>query len=168
MSAAKFRQRSCGNSSPAILWPKRHKKSRLSIPHPPHGKGITLRTHRSETKPRRPGWRIVQLERQVRARKEGLNHVDACLRLLDPTLLVEDIPNKRTVKHVNLFRQGGLSRLVMETLREANGTPMAPSEIVAAIIAKCGLTSDAHNALRVRVRSNLAYLQRRKQGREAW
>ena len=49
---------------------------------------------------------IVQLERQARSRKASLEHVDACLRLLDPTLTVEDIPNKRIPRHVNIFRQG--------------------------------------------------------------
>src|SRR6476660_2987015 len=76
---------------------------------------------------------IVQLERQVRSRKASLQHVDACLRLLDPTLTVEEIPNKRIVKHVNLFRQGELSRLVSDTLREADGKPLRTLDIVAAI-----------------------------------
>ena len=48
---------------------------------------------------------IVQLGRRSRRRRECLEHVDA---LLDPTLAVEAIPNKRLPKHVNLFRQGEL------------------------------------------------------------
>jgi hypothetical protein len=104
---------------------------------------------------------IIQLERQIRSRKASLQHVDACLKLLDPTLTVEEIPNKRIVKHVNLFRQGELSRLVMGTLREADGSPLRTLEIVATIMEKQGIASEAHNALRVRVRSNLAYLERR-------
>jgi hypothetical protein len=104
---------------------------------------------------------IVQLERQIRSRKASLQHVDACLRLLDPTLTVEEIPNRRIVKHVNLFRQGELSRLVMDTLRDADGRPLRTLEIVAAIMEKQGIASEAHNALRVRVRSNLGYLERR-------
>jgi hypothetical protein len=104
---------------------------------------------------------IVQLERQIRSRKASLQHVDACLRLLDPTLTVEEIPNKRIVEHVTLFRQGELSRLVMDTLREADGEPQRTLEIVAAIMRKNGIDSDARNVLRVRVRSNLGYLERR-------
>ena len=38
---------------------------------------------------------IVQLERQVRHRKESLGHVDATLRLLDPSIDTDAIPNKR-------------------------------------------------------------------------
>jgi hypothetical protein len=77
-----------------------------------------------------------QLERQLRHRRECLQHVDACLRLLDPTLAVESIPNKRLPRHINLFRQGELSRLVSDTLREADGKPLRPLEIVAAIMRK--------------------------------
>jgi hypothetical protein len=105
---------------------------------------------------------IVHLERQVRSRKDGLQHVDACLRLLDPTLPVEEIPNKRIVKHVNIFRQGELSRLVVGVLREADGKPLSTPEIAAAIMDKGGIDHEARNVVRVRVRSNLGYLQRRR------
>lgn len=75
--------------------------------------------------------------------------------------MVGDIPNKRIVKHVNLFRQGELSRLVVDVLREANGTPMRTVEIAEAIMAKQGITADARNVIRVRVRSSVAYLEKR-------
>ncbi len=104
---------------------------------------------------------IAQLERQVRARKESLGHVDACLRLLDPSCAVEDIPNARVVKHVNLFRQGELGRLILDALRKA-GKPMSTAEIVTAVMAAGGHGEDARPALRARVRGNLAYLERRK------
>jgi hypothetical protein len=83
------------------------------------------------------------------------------LRLLDPTLPVEDIPNKRIVKHLNLFRQGELGRLILGVLREANGEPLRTPEIVAAIMQKNGIDADARNTIRNRVRSNLGYLERR-------
>lgn len=104
---------------------------------------------------------IVQLERQIRSRKDNLQHVDACLRLLDPTVAVEDIPNKRMAKHVNLFRQGELSRLVVGVLREAEGVPLTTPQIAEAIMTNGGIDKDARNVIRVRVRSNLGYLQRR-------
>jgi hypothetical protein len=66
---------------------------------------------------------IVQLERQVQSRKDSLGHVDACLRLLDPSFPVEAIPNKRIVKHVTLFRQGELGRLILGALLKADGKP---------------------------------------------
>lgn len=49
---------------------------------------------------------IVQLQRQLRHRKELLGHVDITLRLLDPSVEVEAIPNKRLPRRVKLFRQG--------------------------------------------------------------
>jgi hypothetical protein len=100
---------------------------------------------------------MIQLERQLRHRRESLEHVDACLRLLDPTLSVETIPNKRLPRHINLFRQGELSRLVLGVLREAEGKPLRAPEIVAAIMRKNGIDGDARNVIRVRVRSNLAW-----------
>lgn len=105
---------------------------------------------------------IVQLESQIKARKHALEHVDACLRLLDPSVSPDDIPNKRLAKHVNLFRQGELSRLVMDVLREADGTPLSTPQIADAIMLNGGIGKDARNVIRVRVRSNLGYLQRRE------
>ena len=36
---------------------------------------------------------LVQLKRQLRHKKEALGHVDATLRLLDPTIEIEAIPS---------------------------------------------------------------------------
>ena len=77
---------------------------------------------------------VVQLERQIRSRKDSLQHVDACLRLLDPTVAVEDIPNKRLAKHVNIFRQGELGRLILGVLRKAEGVSMTTPQIAEAIM----------------------------------
>lgn len=104
---------------------------------------------------------IVQLERQVRHRKAALQNVGACLRLLDPTLPVEAIPNKRIVKHVNLFRQGELGRLIIGVLREAEGAALSTPDIAALVMQKNGIDAEARNVMRVRVRSGLGYLQRR-------
>lgn len=87
---------------------------------------------------------IVQLEHQVRSRKDSLGHVDVCLRLLDPSFPVETIPNKRIDKHVTLFRQGKLST----------------AEIVTSVLAAGIDGEDARPALRMRVRGNLGYLER--------
>lgn len=105
---------------------------------------------------------IAELERQARDRKAALMHVDACLRLLDPTLRVGEIPNKRLPKHINLFRQGELSRLVVGVLREAKGMPLTTPQIAEAIMAKGGIDVEARNVIRVRVRSSLGYLERRE------
>jgi ABC-type antimicrobial peptide transport system permease subunit len=56
---------------------------------------------------------IVGIERQLRYRKEALGHVDATLRLLDPSVDIDAIPNKRIVRRIKLFRQGELGRLIV-------------------------------------------------------
>jgi hypothetical protein len=54
---------------------------------------------------------IAQLKRQWEIRRAQLVHVDATIHLLDPSVDIDAIPLKRTMKHVRLFRQGwgGLS-----------------------------------------------------------
>ena len=64
---------------------------------------------------------IVQLKRQLRHCRESLGHVDATLRLLDPSVDIDAIPNKRIRKRIKLFRQGELGRMILGVLREANG-----------------------------------------------
>jgi hypothetical protein len=77
-----------------------------------------------------PSWlpRIVHLERQLRHRKDTLGHVDATLRLLDPSIDAKAIPNKRYPKRVKLFRQGELGRLILGALRDGNCQPVTPCE----------------------------------------
>jgi hypothetical protein len=104
---------------------------------------------------------IVQLERQVRARKESLGHVDATLRLLDPAVDIDALPSKRIVKRIRLFRQGELGRLILGVMRNAN-SPIGTHAIVAAIIKAGGHGPGARSAVMPRVRGNLAYLNRRQ------
>jgi hypothetical protein len=103
---------------------------------------------------------IVRLEGQIRHRKEALGHVDATLRLLDPSVDIDAIPNKRIVKRVKLFRQGELGRLIVGVLREAD-THLTTHAITSQVLAAGGHGESARRALGGRVRGNLAYLQRR-------
>lgn len=103
---------------------------------------------------------IVSLERQIRHRREALVHVDATLRLLDDTIDLEAIPNKRLPKHIKLFRQGELGRLILDALRNAE-RPLATAEIVSALLAAGGHGESARRTVAPRVRGNLAYLERR-------
>jgi hypothetical protein len=104
---------------------------------------------------------VAQLERQIRQRKEALGHVDATLRLLDPSVDVDAIPNKRIVKRIKLFRQEQLGRMIVGVLREAHA-PIGTHAIVAAILRAGGYGPGARSALMPRVRGNLAYLHRRQ------
>src|SRR5947209_7827849 len=99
---------------------------------------------------------IVQLEGQLRHRKAILGHVDATLKLLDPSVATEAIPRRRP-KRIKLFRQGELGRLILDALRRASA-PLATAEIVADVLAAGGHGDGAKTALAPRVRGNLAYL----------
>jgi hypothetical protein len=102
---------------------------------------------------------IAQLEGQLRHRKAMLGHVDATLKLLDPSVVTDAIPRRRP-KRIKLFRQGELGRLILGALREAD-RPLATAEIVAAVLAAGGHGDGARTALAPRVRGNLAYLEGR-------
>lgn len=104
---------------------------------------------------------IIDLKRKIAARKAALEHVDATLRLLDPDADPDRIRPKRIPKHVNIFRSGELSRLLIDTLRRA-GKPMATHEIVTAICEAGGHGESARRAMGQRVRANLAYQEKRK------
>lgn len=104
---------------------------------------------------------IVQLERQLRHRRELLVHVDATLCLLDPSLSTDEIPNKRLPNRIKLFRQGELGRMIRDALRRADGKPLSTADIVSHLIEAGGHGPDARTALAPRVRGNLAYLRRR-------
>ena len=103
---------------------------------------------------------IVSLERQLRHCKEALVHVDATLRLLDDTIDLDAIPNKRLPNRIKLFRQGELGRMILDALRNAD-RPLATAEVVTALLEAGGHGESARRAVGGRVRGNLAYLERR-------
>lgn len=103
---------------------------------------------------------IIQLERQIRHRKDMLVHVDATLRLLDPSIQVDSIPPKRPPTNINLFRQGELGRMIIDAIRRSGGEATA-ADITAAILQAGGHGEEAKQAVARRVRSNLAYQCRR-------
>lgn len=105
---------------------------------------------------------IVQLERQLRHRKEMLVHVDATLKLLDPSIEVKGIRPKRAPQRIKLFRQGELGRMIIDAMRRAQ-RPVSLYEIVSAILAAGGHGEEARRTVAGRVRGNLAYLT--KQGK---
>lgn len=101
---------------------------------------------------------IVQLERQIRHRKEMLIHVDASLLILDPDADPDAIPLKK-IGHIKLFRQGELGRMITDALRGFD-KPVNTSEVVTAILAQGGHGEAARQAVGRRVRGNLTYLER--------
>jgi hypothetical protein len=86
--------------------------------------------------------------------------VDATIQLLDPSVDIDAIPTKRTIKHVRLFRQGELARLILGALRQAEGQPLSSPAIVTHVMQVKGIDMGARRTIVQRVRSNLGYLER--------
>ncbi|MDP2409724.1 MAG: hypothetical protein Q8M26_05500 [Pseudolabrys sp.] len=104
---------------------------------------------------------IAAFKEAIRHREEQLTHLDATLRVLDPSYRVDTIPPKR-LRRVKLFGSGELNRLVLDALRRAGGRPMTNVEIADAIITAKGYGHEARHALIRRVRANLSYLLRER------
>jgi hypothetical protein len=104
---------------------------------------------------------IVSHERQLRHCRESLVHVDATLRLLDPSADPDSIPNKRLPKRIKLFRQGELGRLILDVLRQAS-EPVSTRDVVTAMLRAGGHGESARRTVAPRVRGNLAYLHSRR------
>lgn len=102
---------------------------------------------------------IVQLEQQIRHRKELLVHVDATLQLLDPSISIDAIPAKRLRKRIKLFRQGELGRMILNALRIAE-RPLTTAEVATALLEAGGHGESARPTVTPRVRGNLSYLAR--------
>jgi hypothetical protein len=103
---------------------------------------------------------ICQLKIQLKTRKLQLVYIDASILLLDPSVDLDKLPAKRTIKHVRLFKRGELGRLILGALREANGGPLGTHDITAAVIDKVGFDQDVRLTVKDRVRLNLNYLER--------
>lgn len=103
---------------------------------------------------------IEQLERQIRHRRDLLVHVDATLKLLDPSIEVDAIPTKRPQKRIKLFRQGELGRTIIDIIRRSPDGSASSAEITTELLAIGGHGEEARRTVAQRVRGNLAYLHR--------
>lgn len=101
---------------------------------------------------------IAQAKASLKWKLEQLEHVDATLRILDPSLDPKGLPVSRPRKRIKLFRQGELGRLVVDALRRA-GKPVGTHFIVTALLTEAGYDESVRPSLTPRVRGNLAYLE---------
>lgn len=104
---------------------------------------------------------IVKMKEGIRYREEQLTHLDACLRVLDPSYRADTVPPKR-LRQVKLFGGGELNRLILDALRRADGRPLSNREIAEAIVEAKGSGTEALPALAKRVRANLTYLANKR------
>lgn len=96
-----------------------------------------LRTLSAPRQARRPRIRDRAVGTAAPAPQGSVGHVDATLRLLDPSVDIDAIPTKRPRKRIKLFRQGELGRMILKALREAE-TPISTQDITSAILAAGG------------------------------
>ena len=82
---------------------------------------------------------IERMQRDMRELVSAIDHIDASIRLFDPTVDLEDIKPRLPPRH-SAFR-GEVSRIVLKTLRTA-GKPLPVSEITLHVIAGRGLSPD--------------------------
>jgi hypothetical protein len=71
---------------------------------------------------------VNQLERQLSRQQADLTHLDATLRLFDPTIRLTAIRPRRQYVRNTWFRRGECLRLIYDALREA-GQPVTTREI---------------------------------------
>jgi hypothetical protein len=87
---------------------------------------------------------IAELEEELNQCRADLTHIDGALRLLnadlDPTAI---LPRQRRYKRTHYFARNELSRLCMDTLREA-AEPLTSEEVTLRIMTAKGL--DARDA----------------------
>jgi hypothetical protein len=78
---------------------------------------------------------IEKLERKLEQHRADLTHIDGVLRLFQPDRDPGDIKPKRTyARRTRYFGRNELSRLVMDSLRGADGAPMTTDAIAGQII----------------------------------
>ena len=91
---------------------------------------------------------IEKLERKLEQHHADLTHIDGVLRLFQPDRDPDEIKAKRTyARRTRYFAKGELSRLVLETLRDARGKPQSADDIAGQVITGKGFDA-ADSALR--------------------
>lgn len=99
---------------------------------------------------------ILDFKKKIKWREEQIRHLDATIEVFEPGFDVSSIPSTRPRRRVKLFKQGELSRMILDALRRA-GEPIKTYDVVTAVMAEMGHGESARSALAQRVRGNLAY-----------
>lgn len=107
---------------------------------------------------------IQQFKQSIRDREERLSHLDATLRILDPSYRSDAIAPKR-LRRAKSFGGGELNRLIVDALRRAD-RPLGCPEIAAAIVATKGHGEVAVHALQRRCGQTIAPAKTGKGGQD--
>lgn len=103
--------------------------------------------------------RIKTLRKEIAKLEDDLSHLDATMRLFDPSYPVESVKPRRA-QRLHLFTHGQLTQLVLDALRQANGTPLSTAEIGSYVVKAIGQDESARPAIHDRVRASLAHLEK--------
>ena len=85
---------------------------------------------------------IHELEKKIGRLRASLLHVDASLVLFSPGTNPDVIQPKRPYRRTRYFAARELSRRCLDTLREANPTPMTTTQIAVIIMLAKGYPAD--------------------------
>ena len=99
---------------------------------------------------------IIDFKKKIKWREDQIRHIDATIEVFEPDFDVDSVRPKRPRKRVKLFKQGELSRMILDALRRA-GKPIKTYDVVTAVMEEMGHGENSRSALAQRVRGNLAY-----------
>jgi hypothetical protein len=102
---------------------------------------------------------IQALKKQIEFKHHQLAHVDATLGIFDPTYAQGSIKPKKHYQRIHLFKQGQLSRAIVDGLRRA-GKPLSTPELVTIVVKLTGAGEAGRVGMNHRVRASLQYLNR--------
>jgi hypothetical protein len=104
---------------------------------------------------------VNQLEQQLSRQQADLTHLDATLRLFDPTIRLSEIRPRRRHLRNPWFRHGECLRLIYDALREA-GQPVTTRELSERIMQIKAIPAAAARTRDLVQRTLLASLNRAK------
>ena len=106
-----------------------------------------------EERAKRAG-QVEVLRKQLEQAEREIEHIDAVIKIIDPTFNLSTIRAKRTRTRTPGFERGELTERVIDTLRDAGG-PKSVEDVCSAIVAEKGDvdTSKLRNLVRTCLRS---------------
>jgi len=102
--------------------------------------------------------RIKTLRQEIQKLENDLAHLDATMRLFDPSYPVESVKPRRA-ERLHLFKQGQLIRLVLDALRHGK-KPLSTAEVATYVVKAIGQDESARPIIHNRVRASLAHLEK--------
>jgi hypothetical protein len=102
---------------------------------------------------------VQTAEKRIAQLRADLFHLDATLRLFDPSAEPDAIPTRRPYRRKGWFSDGELPRRVLDTLR-TSPEPLSASAITASVMIAKGLDTDDAATLLVIRKGVQSYLRR--------